>query len=238
MKKFAVWAFNSLMVLNLSIAQGSSQNQLSGIITVDGNPVSNAVVTLYFLNKSQSGYDRTISSKTSDSGYYKIEIIPNGTYVFIVTKEGQRLYQGKVATSGQNDSVKNIELTAFIYTGKWKLNLQKSKIPETYRIIDATRTYSKKGDLITVLWSQTYKNGDKTTGKYQFKCDGKKWVSGGQTISCNYKYYGSNTVVEGEKSPPHEYFRNEVKNNALIICTYKDSKYKQLISMSVFDPGN
>jgi len=82
------------------------------------------------------------------------------------------------------------------------------------------------------------KNNKQTTGRYELRCDGKKWITGGQTISCTYNYYGASAVVEGEKSPPHEYFRNEVKNTELVISTFSDSQRKQIISMSVFDPSN
>ena len=238
MKKFVVWASISITALYCSIAQASSQSLLSGKITVDGNPVSNAVVTLYLLNKEQSGYDRSISSRTSDSGLYRLEALPEGNYVLTVTKEGQRVYQGKVATYVQRDYVKNIDLTAFVFAGNWRLNLQKSRIPASYEMVDATRSYSKKGDFITVLWSQISKNGTQTTGRYELRCDGKKWITGGQTISCTYNYYGASAVVEGEKSPPHEYFRNEVKNNELVDSTFSDSQRKQIISMLVFDPSN
>lgn len=239
MKNFVIWALLiSLTALNSSIAQASSQSMLSGKITVDGNPIADAVVTLYFLDKTQSGYDKSISSKTSDRGLYRFEALPNGNYVFIVTKGGQRVYQGKIVAKGQPDLVKNIDLTAFLFAGNWKLNLQKSKIPASYEIVDETRSSSKKGDFITVLWSRTFKKRGKQTGKYEFKCDGKKWVTGGQTISCTYNYYDTTAIVEGEMSPPQQYFRNEVKNNELIISTFNDSQHKQLVSMAVFDPSN
>lgn len=240
MNKFIVWVLISLAALNCSIAQASIQNLLSGKITVDGNPASNAMVTLYLLNKEQSGYDKSISTKVSDNGLYRFEALSDGNYILTVTKEGQRVYQGTLVTSGQGDIVKNIDLTAFLFTGMWKLNLQKSKIPASYGMIDSTRSYSKEGDLITVLSSQTFMDGSQTKDKYVFKCDGKEWVTGrGQkiSISCTYKYDGDSLVVE-EVMYPLQYVRNEVKNNVLIISTFKDRQHKQIISMFVFDPSN
>lgn len=234
MKRLVVWVLISLIILCSSIAQASNQNLLSGKITIDGNPVPNAVVTLYLLNKEQSGYDKSISSRTSDVGLYRFDVLTEGNYILVVTKEGQRVYQGKIAINKQLGDVKNIDLTASLFTGNWKLNLQRSRIPASYEIVDGTRTYSKKGEVITVRWSRAFKNGKSTMGKYEFRCDGKKWITGGQTISCTYNYRGSSAIVEGEKSPPHEYFRNEVNNKELIITTFTDSQHKQLILKEVF----
>jgi hypothetical protein len=240
MKNFVVWALliSSLTVSASSMAQTSGRSTLSGRITVDGNPFSEAVVTVYLLNKAQSGYDKSISSRTSGNGLYRFEALTSGSYVLVVTKGSQRLYQGKIAADGQQNLVHNIDLTAFLFAGNWKLNSRKSKIPASYEIVDETRTYSKKGDLVTAQWNRTFKNGKTATGKYEFKCDGKKWVTGEQTISCVYEYTGSGAVVEGEMSPPRVYFRNEVKNGELAISTFEDNQHNKLISLSVFDPNN
>ena len=110
MKRFVVWALISLAALNCSIAHASSL--LSGKITVDGNPVSDAVVTLYLLDEKQSSYTKSITSKSSDRGLYRFEGLPNGNYVLIVMKGDQRIYQGKIVVSQQRELVKDIDLTA------------------------------------------------------------------------------------------------------------------------------
>jgi hypothetical protein len=240
MNRFIVWVSISFAILNCSFAQASIQSQLSGAITVDGNPASNAIITLYLLNKEQSGYDKSISSKVSYNGLYRFGGLSDGNYVLTIMKEGKRVYQGTLVTSGQRNIVKNIDLTAFLFAGKWRLNLQKSNIPASYEMVDSTRSYSKKGDLITVLATQTFKDGRQTNDRYVFKCDGKEWVTGREdniSISCIYKYDGDSFVVE-EVMFPLQYVRNELKNNNLIISTFKDRLHKQIISMFVFDPSN
>ena len=110
MKRFVVWALISLAALNCSIAHASSL--LSGKVTVDGNPVSDAVVTVYLLDEKQSSYTKSITSKTSDTGLYRFEGLPNGNYVLIVMKGDQRIYQGKIVVSEKRELVKDIVLTA------------------------------------------------------------------------------------------------------------------------------
>lgn len=114
MKNLLIWGFISLFVVGFSSAQALDQDILSGKITVDGAPVSNAGVTLYLLNKEQAAYEKSVSSKTAENGLYRFEALPDGNYVFIVTKDGQRVYQGKVAIGKQRDDVKDIDLTAFL----------------------------------------------------------------------------------------------------------------------------
>ena len=137
-----------------------------------------------------------------------------------------------------SQSVPSGKNSAFLFAGNWKLNLQKSKIPASSKITDERRSYNKKGDSITLLWSRTFKDNKKETGTYEFKCDGKKWVTGPQTIICTYSHSDSHAVMEGLILPSQLYFRNEVKNNELVIRVFKDSQHKQVVLMSVFDPGN
>jgi hypothetical protein len=92
-------------------AHNRSASVLRGHVTVDGQPVAHAAMSLFLLRPKVPGaYGRNIVSRTNENGGYEVASLPKGDYVLLVWKQGIRLYQGKVHV-GESDNVKDIATT-------------------------------------------------------------------------------------------------------------------------------
>jgi len=60
-------------------------------------PLSEALVSVYHIGTKS----KTVT-RTSSTGKYLFKNLPNGSYVILVEKDGQRVYQGKVDVSQGN----------------------------------------------------------------------------------------------------------------------------------------
>jgi hypothetical protein len=94
-------------------AHNRSASVLRGHVTVDGQPVAHAAMSLFLLRPKVPGaYGRNIVSRTSGDGTYEVASLPQGDYVLLVWKQGIRLYQGTVHV-GASDNVKDIATTRY-----------------------------------------------------------------------------------------------------------------------------
>jgi hypothetical protein len=94
-------------------AHNRSTSVLRGQVTVDGQPVAHAGISLFLLRPKVPGaYGRNIVSRTSDNGTYEVASLPKGDYVVLVWKQGIRLYQGKVHI-GESDNIKDIATATY-----------------------------------------------------------------------------------------------------------------------------
>jgi hypothetical protein len=98
-------------------AHNRNTSVLRGHVTVDGQPVAHAAMSLFLLRPKVPGaYGRNIVSRTSESGTYEVASLPKGDYVLLVWKQGIRLYQGRVHV-GESDNVKDIAAASYRPTG-------------------------------------------------------------------------------------------------------------------------
>lgn len=94
-------------------AHNRSTSVLHGHVTVDGQPVAHAAMSLFLLRPEVPGaYGRNIVSRTSENGTYEVASLPKGDYVLLVWKKGIRLYQGTVHV-GEADNVKDIATASY-----------------------------------------------------------------------------------------------------------------------------
>ena len=94
-------------------AHNRSTSVLRGHVTVDGQPVAHAAMSLFLLRPKVPGaYGRNIVSRTNETGTYEVASLPEGDYVLLVWKQGVRLYQGTVHV-GESDNVKNIAAASY-----------------------------------------------------------------------------------------------------------------------------
>lgn len=104
MSSSRILASISSLFLFVALAAGAD---LSGRITVKGEALPRAVVTVNLVSKRAP---RTVTITRSDArGQYAFHGLRNGEYVLLVDLNGRRVYQGEVALSGAS-LVKNIEL--------------------------------------------------------------------------------------------------------------------------------
>jgi hypothetical protein len=103
-----------LYLAGISIwAHNRSTSVLRGHVTVDGQPVARAAMSLFLLRPKVPGaYGRNIMSRTDENGTYEVASLPKGDYVLLVWKQGIRLYQGKVHV-GESDNVKDIATASY-----------------------------------------------------------------------------------------------------------------------------
>ena len=94
-------------------AHSRSSSVLRGRVTVDGQPVAHAAMSLFLLRPRVPGaYGRNIVSRTSENGTYEVAALPKGDYVVLVWKQGIRLYQGRVHVA-ESDNVKDIATASY-----------------------------------------------------------------------------------------------------------------------------
>jgi len=128
MKNFRGLAFISLLLALVGAAgQTRDTNVLRGRVTVDGQPVSDAGVSLFLL--AGTGYSRTIITRTDARGNYRFDNLTSGQYVMLVSRKGARLYQGKFLVGEQPETVKDIASTSGPLGREWKQNSQQASSP-------------------------------------------------------------------------------------------------------------
>jgi hypothetical protein len=94
-------------------AQNRTTSVLRGHVTVDGQPVAHAAMSLFLLRPKVPGaYGRNIVSRTNENGTYEVASLPQGDYVLLVWKQGIRLYQGRVHVA-ESDNVKDISAASY-----------------------------------------------------------------------------------------------------------------------------
>ncbi len=122
------------------------------------------------------------------------------------------------------------------FVGLWRLNREKSKLDDALsNLTDENRRITKAGDKTQIAIRRVYKPGTKpeeTT--YQLTCNGKRWKTGGQTITCTQ---GNLNIAEGEQTPPPRFYRREVSadGKTLIISVFNLKTRDKPISVEVFD---
>ena len=73
-------------------AHNRSASILRGHVTMDGQPVAHAAMSLFLLRPTVPGaYGRNIVSRTNENGTYEVASLPEGDYVLLVWKHGIRL---------------------------------------------------------------------------------------------------------------------------------------------------
>lgn len=93
-------------------AHNRSTSVLRGHVTIDGQPLAHAGISLFLLRPGVPGaYGRNIVSRTGGNGFYEVASLPKGDYVLLVWQQGVRLYQGKVHI-GESDNVEDIATTS------------------------------------------------------------------------------------------------------------------------------
>ena len=90
-------------------AHNRSASILRGHVTMDGQPVAHAAMSLFLLRPTVPGaYGRNIVSRTNENGTYEVASLPEGDYVLLVWKHGIRLYQGRIHV-GASENVKDVD---------------------------------------------------------------------------------------------------------------------------------
>lgn len=104
MKSSKGLAFVSALLL---IAVPAAAADLSGRVTFRGAPLAGAVVTASLI---VDGAQASVTvTRTGPGGEYALRGLRNGDYILLVTMNGRRIYQGRLALAGPN-IVKDIEL--------------------------------------------------------------------------------------------------------------------------------
>src|SRR5262249_23389299 len=104
MKSSKALAFVSAL---LSIAAPAAAADLSGRVTFRGAPLAGAVVTASLIvNRAQASVS---VARTGSGGEYGLRGLRNGDYILLVSMNGRRVYQGRLALADPN-IVKNIDL--------------------------------------------------------------------------------------------------------------------------------
>jgi hypothetical protein len=94
-------------------AHNRSTSVLRGHVTMDGQPVAHAAMSLFLLRPMVPGaYGRNIVSRTNENGIYEVASLPKGDYVVLVWRHGIRLYQGRVHV-GESDNVRDIATASY-----------------------------------------------------------------------------------------------------------------------------
>ncbi len=94
-------------------AHNRSASVLRGHVTMDGQPVAHAAMSLFLLRPTVPGaYGRNIVSRTNENGTYEVASLPKGDYVLLVWKHGIRLYQGRIHVD-ESDNVKDIATASY-----------------------------------------------------------------------------------------------------------------------------
>jgi hypothetical protein len=94
-------------------AHNRSTSVLRGHVTMDGQPVAHAAMSLFLLRPTVPGaYGRNIVSRTNENGIYEVASLPKGDYVVLVWRHGIRLYQGRVHV-GESDNVRDIATASY-----------------------------------------------------------------------------------------------------------------------------
>jgi Carboxypeptidase regulatory-like domain len=94
-------------------AHNRSNSVLRGRVTVDGQPLAHAAISLFLLRTTVPGaYGRNIVSRTNENGSYEVASLPHGDYVVLVWKHGIRLYQGRIHV-GESDNITDIATASY-----------------------------------------------------------------------------------------------------------------------------
>ena len=97
-------AFISGLLLFAALAVAAD---LSGRVTVRGEPLAGAVVTANLIG--QRGPAAVAVTRTGPRGEYTLRRLRNGDYIILVDLNGRRIYQGRIALT-RPTLVKNVEL--------------------------------------------------------------------------------------------------------------------------------
>jgi hypothetical protein len=124
------------------------------------------------------------------------------------------------------------------FVGTWRLNLSKSQLGASDRIVTDERTYDRYGASIMVGWTRNL-DGREARGSYAAKCDGRPAIlPGGAVLVCRYV---AARMVEGElrdrNDPAYVYFRRTVSRDGktLTITWYADARRTRAITKRVYD---
>jgi len=101
-------SIGTILVIALMSQQAGNTGALHGHITLDGQPVASATISLFRLNQEASGFTENISSKSDGSGLYEFRGLVPSEYVLLVSSGNRRLYQGKITIATQTDTVKDV----------------------------------------------------------------------------------------------------------------------------------
>jgi len=94
-------------------AHNRNTSVLRGQVTMDGQPVAHAAMSLFLLRPTVPGaYGRNIVSRTNENGTYEVASLPKGDYVLLVWQHGIRLYQGRIHVGG-SENVKDIATASY-----------------------------------------------------------------------------------------------------------------------------
>jgi phospholipase C len=129
MKNLKGLAFISLLLFLVCAAeQPRNTSVLRGRVTLDGQPLSDAVVSLFLLGGS--GYDKTIATKSDATGAYRFDGLTRGEYVMLVSsKGGTRIYQGKLLIGQKAETVKDVSSTSSGFSGNGKPDSPQASSP-------------------------------------------------------------------------------------------------------------
>jgi hypothetical protein len=163
---------------------------------------------------------------------------------------GPDAYAGitNAANSGDNDLmtwVKKLaeqhpelrsKIAADPFVGVWRLNLTKSRLEASLSgLIEENRRILKVDTNVEVTIKRLHK-GEKSPESvtYQFSCDGKRYRTGGQTLTCVSR---TSTVLEGEQSPPQRFYRREVSpdGRTMTISVFGTQTRDNPISVEFFE---
>lgn len=85
-----------LLVLIFVLPTNARSGAIRGVVSFERQPVSDALVSLYLRTPSGSSYVSSYVSKTNSKGEYRLDSLPVGDYIVIVSKGDTRIYQGIV----------------------------------------------------------------------------------------------------------------------------------------------